>query len=143
MSIPGVVADSADEDNSTQKLLDSIAEVSDKASQQCGFVYDAESGLYYDIQSGMYYDQVVGQDEGGGKGWEGPREEGKDLMLGNMWGFDSHGSGGVGGDLNGIPMYQVKGIGFYVTCPHKYGTKKHIANRVYMFTLHPHHNGLG
>jgi len=72
--IPGVVADSTDErkdNNSTQKLLDSIAEVSDKASQQCGFVYDAESGLYYDIQSGMYYDQVLGQDEGGGKGREG------------------------------------------------------------------------
>ncbi|XP_065912148.1 angiogenic factor with G patch and FHA domains 1-like isoform X2 [Dysidea avara] len=56
----GVIADTSGEnkdENSTQKLLDSIAEVSDKASQQCGFVYDADSGLYYDVQSGMYYDQ--------------------------------------------------------------------------------------
>ena len=42
----------------TQKLLESIAQVSDMASQQSGFVYDSTSGLYYDVQTGMYYDQV-------------------------------------------------------------------------------------
>jgi len=42
----------------TQKLLESIAQVSDMASQQSGFVYDSASGLYYDVQTGMYYDQV-------------------------------------------------------------------------------------
>ena len=43
----------------TQKLLDSIAKVSDMTSQQSGFVYDSTSGLYYDVQTGMYYDQVA------------------------------------------------------------------------------------
>lgn len=43
----------------TQKLLESIAQVSDMASQQSGFVYDSSSGLYYDVQTGMYYDQVA------------------------------------------------------------------------------------
>ena len=42
----------------TQKLLESISQVSDMASQQSGFVYDSASGLYYDVQTGMYYDQV-------------------------------------------------------------------------------------
>ena len=64
---PGApVADSNHEDDShneisedrTQKLLESIAQVSDMASQQSGFVYDSASGLYYDVQTGMYYDQV-------------------------------------------------------------------------------------
>ena len=42
----------------TQKLLENIAQVSDMASQQSGFVYDDTSGLYYDVQTGMYYNQV-------------------------------------------------------------------------------------
>ena len=37
----------------TQKLLESIAQVSDMASQQSGFVYDSTSGLYYDVQTDM------------------------------------------------------------------------------------------
>ena len=65
--IPGAnVAVSDHDDNNhsekgeerTQKLLESIAQVSDMASQQSGFVYDSTSGLYYDVQTGMYYDQV-------------------------------------------------------------------------------------
>ena len=33
--------------NSKQKLLESIAEVSDKASKQCEFVYDAKPTMTY------------------------------------------------------------------------------------------------
>lgn len=63
---PGAVSDSNHDNNNhsekdedrTQKLLESIAQVSDMASQQSGFVYDSASGLYYDVQTGMYYDQV-------------------------------------------------------------------------------------
>ena len=34
-------------------MLDSIAQVSDMASQQSGFVCDNTSGLHYDVQTGM------------------------------------------------------------------------------------------
>lgn len=40
-------------------IASQLAAVSDKASHQCGFVYDEKSGLYYDHNTGWYYDQVL------------------------------------------------------------------------------------
>ena len=44
---------------STKELLEAISQVSEKATERCGFVFDEKSGLYYEKQSGLYYDQVL------------------------------------------------------------------------------------